>query len=463
MRLRIVVLFFVLAVGFVLAPRAAAQSPIVVVSQSLDMRFPRSMRFNIETKSNTRITVLRLTVWQNGVAVGARYSPAFAPSQHVRAGYNWSFQSLSEGGYLPPGTRGEYTWHIEDDAGNVHDTPRAAYAVEDRLHTWQTLSNDVVRVSWYEGDAAFGAAIFARALSAREFLAKQLNIQDIRPLQIFVYASKQDFFTALPPFSAEWTGGRMFPEYGVIMINFAPENSDWGMRATSHELSHAILHSKIRGTLGDLSVPHWLDEGLAVYNETSDHAPDDQFERMFQLAVLRNTLIPLRKLEQRFPADSEQAQLSYGESYSVVKFMIEKYGAEKFAALLNIYEKGAAPDDGLRQVYGMNQDELENAWRDEIGARSREISTARLPTLAPRPTFEVSSPLASPTVLPTASPAPTAEPTRIAQAANPAPDTAVPAPAPALPASGLCGGVVMLSGLVALSALKRRGGRDSER
>lgn len=463
MRLRIFALLIMFLLVLSLTPRAAAQSPIVVVSQSLDMRFPRTMRFNIETKSDARITVLRLTVWQNGVAVGSRHSPPFLPSPHVRAAYDWSFQSFGEGGYLPPGTRGEYTWHIEDDAGNVHDTPRATYRVEDRSHSWQTLSNDVLSVSWYEGSGDFGTAIFSRALVARDFLAGQLNIQDIRPLQIFVYASKQDFFTALPPFSAEWTGGRMFPDYGVIMINFAPENSDWGMRATAHELSHAVLHAKIRGTLGDLSLPHWLDEGLAVYNETSDHAPDDQFDRLFQLAVLRNTLIPLRKLEQRFPPDSEQAQLAYGESYSVVKFMIEKYGAEKFAALLNIYEKGAAPDDGLLQVYGMNQDELENAWRGEIGARAREISTARMPTAAPRPTFEVSSPLISPTALPTASPAPTVEPTRVAQADKPAPDTAVPAPAPAMPASGVCGGVVMLGGVVALGAVKRRAGNSFKR
>jgi len=458
MRLRIFALLIILAFAFWFAPRAAAQSPIVVVAQSLDMRFPRAMRFNIETKSDARISVLRLTVWQNGVAVGSRHAPMFSPSPHVRAAYEWSFQSFGEGGYLPPGTRGEYTWHIEDDAGNKFDTPRAAYQVEDRSHSWQTFSNDVLSVSWYEGSGDFGAAIFSRALTAREFLAKQLNIQDIRPLQIFVYASKQDFFTALPPFSAEWTGGRMFPDYGVIMINFAPENSDWGMRATAHELSHAVLHAKIRGTLGDLSLPHWLDEGLAVYNETSDHAPDQEFDRVFQLAVQRNTLIPLRKLEQRFPPDSEQAQLAYGESYSAVKFMIEKFGAEKFAALLNIYEKGAAPDDGLAQVYDMNQDELENAWRGEIGARAREISTARMPTDAPRPTFEVSAPLNAPTAIPSASSTPPAEPTRAAQVENPAPNS--PMPAPALPASGLCGGVAMLGGVVALRAMKRLVGKD---
>jgi len=455
MRLKIFSACFLLGMGLLLAPRAFAQSPIVVAAQSVDMRFPRAMRFNLEATSVAPIRTLTLTVRQRGVALGSRFAVPVAPAPTVRADFEWNFQAAASGGYLPPGTAGDYTWRIEDAAGNVLDTPRAEYVVTDRAHNWETRANDALSVNWYQSGADFGSAIFTRAVAAREFLARELGIENIPPLKLFIYATKEEFFTALPPFSAEWTGGRMFPAYGVILINFAPENIEWGLRATSHELSHAILHSKIRGAIGELSVPHWLDEGLAVYNETNEHAPDEQFERVFLLAARRDTLIPLKKLEQRFPEDTNEAQLAYGQSYSAVKFMIEEYGAEKFSALLDVYERGALPDDGLRQVYGMNQDELENAWRQKIGAPPREISTARMPTVAPRPTFEVSAPLNAPTVIPTAFPTPPAEPTRVAQGEKPAPN----ASAPALPASGLCGGVVMLSGVAALRALKRRAGK----
>lgn len=454
MRLRIFSLCVLFGLALLLAPRALAQSSIVVVSQSVDMRFPRTMRFNLEAKSDSPIRALTLTVRQRGVALGSRHAIPVTPSTNLRTGFEWNFQSSAFGGYLPPGTDGDYTWRIEDTAGNVLDTPRVNYEVLDRAHNWRTFSNEVLSVSWYEGGGDFGTAIFARALVAREFLSKQLGIENIPPLKVFIYATKQDFFTALPPFSAEWTGGRTFPDYGVIMIYFAPDNLEWGLRATSHELSHAILHSKIRGKIGELSVPRWLDEGLAVYNETSDHAPDEQFERMFLLATRRDALIPLKKLEQRFPDDSDQAALAYGESYSAVKFMIEAYGSEKFAMLLNIYEKGALPDDGLLQVYNLNQDELENAWRMEIGARARDISTARVPTHAPQPTFELSSAVNATTATPVATE--TSEPTRVAEITNPEPATPVPAQAPELPVSGLCGSVVSLSGMVWLSIQSRR-------
>lgn len=454
MFLRIFYAFIVIALSVLLAPRAHAQAPITVITQTVDVRFPRAMRFSLEAQSQSPIRAVTLTVWQRGVALGSRHMPALTPSTRVRTSFEWSFQSSARGGYLPPGTTGEYTWRIQDTAGNVYDTPRAGYTIQDQRQKWQTLSNELLSVSWYAGDTEFGSAVFARALLARAFLVKQLRIENVPPLQVFIYATKQDFFGALPPFSAEWTGGRMFPEYGVIMINFAPQNVEWGLRATSHELSHAVLHSKIRGTIGELSVPHWLDEGLAVYNETTDHAPDDQFENMFQGAVTRNQLIPLRKLELRFPQDSEQAQLAYGEGYSAVKFMIETYGAEKFAQLLDIYETGAAPDDGLLQVYGMNQDELENAWREKIGARKRDISTARLLTATPRPTFELSAPPTVSTATPAAAPA--VEPTRVAEISSPAPATPLPQQQPQLPASGLCGGVIALGSMVLWRVRKKR-------
>lgn len=457
MRLRIISAWFVIALLLFAPSQLDAQTPITVTSQTYEVQFPRAMRFAIQVESDAPIKILRLTVWQHGVALGSRHTPEFTQANQVSANFDWSFQVFGEGGYLPPGTRGEYTWHIEDAAGNSLDTPRRAYVVEDNTQKWNVLSNADLTVHWHAGNAAFGQAIFDRAVAAHAFLENEMGIDNVNPLEIFIYADKQEFFNALPAFSAEWTGGRMFPEFGVIMINFAPSQLEWGLRATSHELSHAILHAKIRGTIGQLSIPHWLDEGLAVYNETDAHIPDEQFEQAFQPAVRRNALIPLRSMQFQFPDDSEQAQLAYGQSYSVVKFMIEEYGKEKFAKLLSIYERGAAPDDGLLQVYGMDQNRIENAWRIKVGAPERAITNSALPTVPIRPTYDISSPFgvtATPQAPVTLQPTP--EPTRVSVAATPGPSAAIPSPAPGFPAGGFCAGMLVLGGLVMFSAFKRR-------
>src|SRR5581483_10275287 len=97
-------LFLAVLLGLLLpvAP-ASAQKPIVV-SQSLEINFPRNMQFHIHARSGTPIQVLRLTVWQRGVALGSRHTPPFTPATDVQASFSWNFQSFSYGGYLPPGT-----------------------------------------------------------------------------------------------------------------------------------------------------------------------------------------------------------------------------------------------------------------------------------------------------------------------------------------------------------------------
>jgi hypothetical protein len=135
--------------------------------------------------------------------------------------------------------------------------------------------------------------------------------------------------------------------------------------------------------------------------------------------------------------------------------MVDNYGREKFAELLTTYQQGALPDAGLQRVYGMNQDELENAWRAKIGMPLRDVSVFAMPTLAPKPTFEVSSPLTG-DATPTPRLAPTGDPTRISAQATSLPAETVPASEPGLPADGLCGGALALGGLVTVALLHRR-------
>lgn len=437
---RLFALFALVLFGSVMAEPARADSPIVVGDQSFNAHFPLWMRFTIRAHDTIPINVARLTVWQNGVAAGSRYSPTFEPTEDLTANFTWALNGFGDGGYLPPGTSGEFTWHLEDTAGNQIDTPHEAFKVEDQNHTWEQLSNANLTVFWYSGDAAFGRAIFDRANSARDFLTSELGVGDTAPIQVYIYGDRRDFFDALDPGAAEWTGGRTFPEYGIIMINFDDANLDWGLIATSHELSHAILHAKIKGPLGSLALPRWLDEGLAVYNQNAEHKPDEQFEESFRTALGRDQLLTLGSISQRFPSDSDKATLAYGESYSAVKFLIEKLGAEKFAHVLQNFQDGAAYDDAFQKVYGVNQAGLENLWRKEIGAPPRALAA---PTQAAGviPTLEVSAPLVT---------LPTNQATSVAEQATPIPPTPgseAAAPAPAAQ-TGLCGGVVALGGLM---------------
>ncbi len=421
---------------------ASAQSPITVTRAEFINSFPAAMRFTLEASSSAEIQSVALTVRFTGLAASSRFAPKFDAGKTVKTEFNWDLQSTI-GGYVPPGVRGEFWWHLEDAAGNRLDSPRQSFRLDDVAHTWKKLENDQVAVFWYIGSDDFGKRLFDRAKSALEFLQRDLDVNVTRQLQILVYGNRNDFFNSSAPGQAEWTGGRTYSDYGVILIHVDTSNLDWGLGATSHELTHAIIHEKIASALGELSMPHWMDEGLAVYNETNDHSPDPQFEGPLRRAIANNTLMTLRAISGNFPADSSQANLAYGESYSAVSFMFKKFGKEKVAKLLQEFKQGARYDDSFKKVFGVTMDEFDNLWRKEIGAPERPLSAEPTRTPGAVPTFGFST-------AETATPGPKTTPTQVAVISTPASRTE-PTPAPAQPsrgAPGLCGGLLPIGGLV---------------
>jgi hypothetical protein len=120
---------------------------------------------------------------------------------------------------------------------------------------------------------SFGQVLFDHGVSSLEYLERDTGVTVDRQIQIYVYGDRDDFFNALEPGAKEWTGGRDFPEYGVVLINIAPSDLEWGKRALAHEITHQVIHQKVRSPLSELSLPPLIDEGLAVYYE-SPGAPD---------------------------------------------------------------------------------------------------------------------------------------------------------------------------------------------
>ena len=86
-------------------------------------------------------------------------------------------------------------------------------------------------------------------------------------------------------------------------------------------------------------------------------------------------LMTLQTLSSSFPADSEQAGLAYAQSGAVVEFIIQHYGEDAMAKLLEIFSEGALYDEALKEALGVDTWELDNAWRQSIGAQPLEIPT----------------------------------------------------------------------------------------
>lgn len=451
-------LFALLALAMALAiltgGTVSADSPITVSNNKFVNNFRKDMSFSVEAQSSAKITNVNLTIQITGVSSSTSQLPTFTPDTKVQATYTWNLNQ----NYLPPGVFGQYWWTIKDSAGNQLTTDKQDFRVDDPTQKWQKLSNDRLALYWSQGGQSFGQSLFDKGNQAMDLLQKDTGVTVDHQIQIFIYGNRNDFFNALDPGASEWTGGRAFPEYSEVLINIEPSNLQWGLGATTHELTHQVIHQRVKGPLGDLSLPHWMDEGIAVYYEDPGKI-DSQFSVPLRRAIQNDTLATLRSLNSNFPADSAAANLAYGESWSVVDFIYRYYGKEKMAALLSEMKTGGFYDDIFQKVLGVDTDGLENQWRKDVGAKPRAVATRSNAAPTAFPTFGLSSdstPVPSSGGSTTSSSAvPTATPQPVAVAATPAPagqsqSQQRPPSSPANPVSTFCGGVF---GIVALGVL----------
>jgi hypothetical protein len=187
---------------------------------------------------------------------------------------------------------------------------------------------------------------------------------------------------------------------------------------------------------------------LAVFGEGG---PDEPSQAQFDEALKDNTLVPVRSLSGGFSEDPAKADISYTQSYSLVKFLIEQHGQDKMLELLRALRDGGTVDEALQQIYGFDIEGFEDAWRADIGAQPRSGSEARpTPTLVPTivPTFVPASiSITGPTPAPTRE-RPTPTPIVIAQAGDNAEPTATAAVVEEVPPQSLLPAVLIMCGVI---------------
>lgn len=351
----------VVSVLFALLPLLTyGQGSIEVISNKHTNEFPNQIKFALEASSASEITKITLYYKLKGSSILTYAYPKFQRGRRIQTEYVWNTQTK----YVPPGAELQYYWTIEDASGNKLKTQQSSFTIEDTRFRWQKQGNDKVTLYWYQGDASFAANILQFANKALDELSREVGIQLQEPVKIYIYASTKDLLGALEPKAQEWTGGRSFSELGIIALTVEPSTSgiSWAQRAVPHELSHVVIHQATRNPYGD--IPQWLDEGLAMHAEGE---LDASYQRVLEAAIKNNRLISLKSLASNFPADPEQARLSYAESHSVVEFILKRYGREKMAALLAVFKEGSTYDDALMAALGVDVDSLETEWRASLG------------------------------------------------------------------------------------------------
>lgn len=327
--------------------------------------------------------------------------------------------------HLIPNTPITARWRLvaADGSTDVALGPEVKVVYADDRFDWKTVSGDLVRVHWYEGDAAFGAKALQLGEDEVRETSKLLGVTETEPIDFFVYANKEDFYGALGPGAHENVAGTAYAYIRTLLGLIPPGKIDDPLVAVRipHEFVHLVFNTAASNPYH--GAPRWLNEGLAVY-QSEGYGSSDRGQ--VQDAARSGTLIPLDGLTGQFP-NGRDFFLAYAESASAVKYMIDTHGSDALVTLIRSYAGGRTDDEAFKAALGQDMSEFGAAWFEDVKAKAPTKYGPQPAPPGPVPAAWTGPPDGGPTAAPPA----------IASGATPAGGAASTEPiAPASPESG---------------------------
>ncbi len=341
--------------------------------------FPETATFSATLTSTANITSVTLEYGNQQQTCGeviAKAFPQFTAATSVDVEWTWD---MRQSGSLPPGTSIWWRWRYTDESGAEFVSEQKNAVWLDDTHDWQTITEGDLRLHWYGNDQAFAQTMLDAGIEGLRRNQEQAGLITNTPIDVYVYPNYTDMQDAVL-YEPSWTGGQAYSDYGIVIMGLSGSDSTWDKNTIIHELTHILVGQFTFSCIGTL--PGWIEEGLAMFSEGElDSSMQSQLDR----AISGDTLISIRSLNGGFSELPDKANLSYSQSYSIIRFLIDTYGQEKMTQLLVALQDAKPIDDALLEVYGYETEGLEDDWRQAIGAAPRAVSAQA--TSQPTPTF----------------------------------------------------------------------------
>lgn len=379
MRVKLFTILSLFSLLFIPLQTAFAAPHADVKDDKVSLSFPETATFSATLSSNAAITSVVLEYGSEQQTCGdviAKAFPQFSPSNTVNVQWIWD---MRQSGSLPPGATLWWRWRYTDQSGAEFVSEKQTATWLDDVHDWQTVSSGNLNLHYYGKDNAFAQTMLDAGLEGLRRNKEQAGLINTDEMNVYVYPNYQDMQDAIL-YEPSWTGGQAYSDFNIVIMGISNSDSTWDKNTVIHELTHLLVGHFTFSCIGTL--PGWIEEGLAMYSEG---ALDSGMQSMLDQAVTSDGLITLRSLNGGFSELPDKANLSYSQSYSVIKFMIDTYGQQKMTDLLIALRDAKPIDQALLEVYGFDTDGLDSAWRESIGAAPMVASAQA--TAQPTPTF----------------------------------------------------------------------------
>ena len=348
---------------------ARAQQPISVVSDQAQNQFPRGVSFSITFSAPAAAKEVRLQYHLAPDGTGATAVANCTGAATITCTY-----SLISGNGISiiPGAEITYHWDIEDAAGDKLSTGDKLYIHEDTRFTFQTLNQDNITLYYHAATEAQARAVLNAAADTLQKVGTLERTQVTFPVKVFLYATADEMQPAIAP-GGPGRGVQILGE--VVYSDTAMVSSDVAtLDIVRHEVAHIVTRQATKGPFG---IAGWLNEGISVYSQTK---PLEGHADALQSAIDSDRALSFKELNSSASGSvSGTVGLYYGQAGSIVKFLVDTYGADKFADMLKVFKDGTTADKGFQAVYGFDQLGMENAWRASVGLAARSASASPTP------------------------------------------------------------------------------------
>ncbi len=463
------------AAGLLIVPSASAEDgPIMVHSTAITSQFPEGIFFQLNVESDSEIE-----------SISVKFKAALPRAAEVKDYLEFEAAPLVDGElfwrtntsarYIPPGSLLHVRFEIADAAGNVHVTEPEDFVYQDPRFTWEEISEGPVTVAYHGPVKTRAENVLDAVIQTLDLMGPLLGADTSVPMRVTIYNNNREMLSSMPPRSATTgreliTEGRAFGDYNVVLVL---GSGRLALGTAGHEIIHILVDRAGAGRLG--FVPSWLNEGLAEFGNPE---PSFSYDVALEFAIETDQLLPVIHM-QAMPGDPEKAIIFYGQSRSIVSYMVYVYGPDRMRQLMATLKSGKRIDTAVEEVYGLTLEELDRLWRDAVGAPEYVASeVAARPTAEAQATIELYD-IGSQSVLSggedeadaTPASSESVEGPEPSDAAEPAPDDADGSGEATEQSGGSCTGTggangmmdfsaaLLIVGIAALAVWKRIGGR----
>lgn len=364
-----------------------ADASIRIISQSAISEFPSGLRFNIQADSDNPIEQIALRMKFGQQKSGVYEYFEFTSSENVTAELFWNTNTASK--YVPPGTIVFYSFEIVTINGDKLNSDENQMIFYDSRFDWNEMSKDLVSVAYHGPVKNRATEILDTIIETSNIMAPIVGDLPPEPIRVTLYNNVREMLPALPPGSETIrreliTEGQAFVDFGTLMILAGGSGA---VGTAAHEVTHILVHRA--GDSVFRNIPSWLDEGLAEYGNKE---PAFSYDVALDYAVHTDNLLPITSMPS-MPGTPEDIIIYYGQSKSIIEYIINVYGTGNMKDLLSMMKSGKNIDESFQSIYKKTKENMENEWREYIGASPYEWDKEdiSLPTPVPRPDVKIFS------------------------------------------------------------------------